>query len=73
MVTMEFYGVKLMASTSQITKKTWSEVDHRSQKKQITTLPKGLIGMIRGLANPGLTGVGQKVHNHTPNPVYSLR
>ena len=27
MVTMEFYGVKLMASTSQIKKKTWSEVD----------------------------------------------
>jgi hypothetical protein len=32
---------------------------------QITTLPKGLVGMIQGLANPGLRGcdrgVGQKV------------
>jgi hypothetical protein len=33
--------------------------------RHITTLPKGLVGMIRGLANPGLRGFGQKVHRHT--------
>jgi len=33
--------------------------------KQITTLPKGLVGMIRGLATPGLRGVGQKAHPYT--------
>ena len=34
-------------------------------EKQITTLPKELVGVIRGLANPGLRGVGQKVQLHT--------
>ena len=33
---------------------------------QITTLPKELVGVIRGLANPGLRVEGQ---NYTPNPV----
>ena len=33
--------------------------------KQIDTLPEGLVGVIWGLANPRLRGVGQKVHSHT--------
>jgi hypothetical protein len=33
--------------------------------KQITTLPKELVGVIRGLANPGLRVEGQKVQLHT--------
>ena len=33
--------------------------------KQITTLPKELVGVIRGLANPGLRVEGQQVQLHT--------
>ena len=33
--------------------------------KQITTLPKELVGVIRGLAKPGLRVEGQKVQLHT--------
>ena len=41
---------------------------------KITTLPKELVGVIRGLANPGLRGVGQKVQLHTqPCPEFEVR
>jgi hypothetical protein len=33
--------------------------------KKVTTLPKELVGVIRGLANPGLRVEGQKVQLHT--------
>ncbi len=39
--------------------------------KQITTLPKELVGVIRGLANSGLRGVGQNVQLHT-QPFFSV-
>jgi hypothetical protein len=32
--------------------------------KQITTLRKELVGVIRGLANPGLRGVAEGTHTH---------
>jgi hypothetical protein len=38
--------------------------------KQITTLPKELVGVIRGLANPGLRVEGQ---NYTPNLEFEVR
>jgi hypothetical protein len=38
---------------------------NRSCSNKTHTLPKELVGVIRGLANPGLRGVGHKVQLHT--------